>query len=96
MTSASGIQICTTCRHQALPVNSQVFPALRHVPSPPVVVHVRLPGPAPKNPSDGLGSHPRILHLLGFFFSCEDLLQAKTIKANGLRTFEGAAKLKRL
>lgn len=49
-----------------------------------VPLHIR------QNPSVGLGSRLLALHLLGFFFfPCEDLLQAKTIKANGLRTFEG-------
>lgn len=47
MTSARGIQVRATSPHQALPVNSQVLPVLRHVPSPPVAVRVGLPGPAP-------------------------------------------------
>lgn len=99
MTSASEFQICATCPHQALPVNSQVLPVLRHVPSPPVVVRVGLPGPAPHPPKP-----LRRLRLPStdtpsvgfFFFQSEDLLQAKTIKANGLRTFEGTANFKRV
>lgn len=100
MTSASEFQICATCPHRALPVNSQVLPALRRVPSPPVVVRVGLPGPAPHPPKPlrrlRLASTDTPSVGVFFFCPCEDLLQAKTIKANGLRTFEGTANFKRV
>lgn len=90
MTSARGIQVRAASPHQALPVNSQVFPVSRHVPSPPVVVRVaRSCSHIRQNPSDGLGSHPLTLHLLGFFFHvriCFKLRQLKLMACEHLRT----------
>lgn len=95
MTSAGKLQLCP---HQALPVNSKVLPALGRVPPPPVVARVGLPGlaPHPPKPLRRLRLASTDTPSVGFFFPCEDLLQAKTIKANGLRTFEGTANFKRV
>lgn len=105
------IQICATCLHQTLPVNSQVLPVLRHMwlyccplrQSSSVscwqvslhILHGKKRGKKERRrkrlrPSIGLRPLIDSEETPSVTFSSRDLLQAKTIKANGLQMFASA------